>query len=165
MSKPIIKLTEITILRHATAQDRNLPIDDRSRELVEKGFDQLQRVVAFCRRNDLTPSRLLSSPYPRAFQTASYLYQHLLHCPKPQTLESLSLMTPTVNLLDDLMEIDDKAVWLVGHEPDIGLLISSLTHIPVDHLDIKKASLTRLLWDKQQGNAQLLWSLPCALMK
>lgn len=159
----------ITCLRHATAEPTVPNKDDSERALIKKGREQTKRVAEFCRKNALNPSVLYSSPLRRAQQTANSLHSGLLDCPPPTTVEWLSPYRPTELIVSELKrleaaEVDD--VWLVGHEPNLSLLIGKLLDVDGGCLQIKKASLTRLQIDfNDEAPAKLLWSIPCALMR
>ena len=153
------------LLRHATAQDAALPLPDTDRALVPKGRRQVRQVAAFCQRQALQPQLLLSSPVLRARQTAKSLARQLPGCAAPQWVEWLALHTPTAQAREGLqatLATHDGDPWLVGHEPDLSALAAALLGAPA-RLLLKKASLTCLRL-ADDGPAQLLWSLPCALM-
>jgi phosphohistidine phosphatase len=167
-------ITRLYFLRHATAQDRHLPIPDAERTLTEKGLGQARAVARFCERQGLQPQRLLSSPLVRAVETATQFSQHLPDCPRPQIVDWLRLGTPVAQALNELREAvsvnsgataDADSLWLVGHEPDLSDLISRLLGSPHPIVRVKKASLTCITVEPHgEQPGQLLWSVPCALM-
>ena len=59
---------QLYLLRHADA-DTKAATDD-ARTLSEKGAEQALRVADFCNARGLKPDAILSSPLPRAHQTA-----------------------------------------------------------------------------------------------
>lgn len=160
--------TRLVFLRHATAQDRFLPIADAKRKLLEKGIKQSQRVARFCEHNALCPEHLLSSPLARAQETASVFHKQLSNCPKPKTVAWLANQGDKA-LCDAVEELAAQGmdnIWLVGHEPDFSAAISRLLGKQETVLKVKKASLVALDVDFQQrDNSQLLWSIPCSMMK
>ncbi|ACB36529.1 putative phosphohistidine phosphatase, SixA [Leptothrix cholodnii SP-6] len=172
MSEPLPS-PRIVLLRHATAQEPRPDLPDARRELVAKGERQARDVAAWCRRQGLCPGRLLTSPLPRAAQTAALLAGHLGDCPAPEPADWLQIGTPPAvslarvqDLMHALMRLPGPPEpWLVGHEPDLSGLIAALLHSPRPVLWPKKASLTALDWPDGIGApARLLWHLPCALM-
>jgi phosphohistidine phosphatase len=163
--------THLYFLRHATAQDRALPIADAERILTDKGRHQTRAVARFCQRQGLLPQHLLSSPLRRALETATLLSEHLPECPRPQTVDWLRPGTPAEHALDSLHPLMDQnpgTLWLVGHEPDLSDLISRLLGSAHPIVRVKKASLTCITVTSTGPHtappAQLLWSVPCALM-
>lgn len=155
----------ITFLRHATAQDRELPINDFDRTLIDKGILQSEKVVSFCSKNKLTPDILLTSPYPRALQTANYLFQNLVNCPKPIISEWLKLESDPLTSIKYIHTYIGKTneLWLVGHEPDFSLIIEKLMQMKNSSIKIKKASLTRVEL-QESGHASIIFSIPCSYM-
>lgn len=160
-------MTTLTFLRHATAQDYALPIADESRQLVDKGKEQVKRAAAFCQKHGLTPAYLYCSPLVRAQETAEILWENLPGCPAPSTVSWLTGMAPDsiVAELEKLAASGLNDIWLVGHEPDFSTTISLLLGRQEPVIKVKKASLTRLEVDFAAGGAQLLWSIPNALLK
>ena len=170
-------IPRIVLLRHATAQEPRPDLPDARRELVAKGERQARDVAAWCQRHGLRPGRLLTSPLPRAAQTAALLARHLDGCPAPEPADWLQIGTPTATslarlraLLQPLSQAPADAgpapePWLVGHEPDLSALIAALLHGTRPALWPKKASLTCLdCPDGLAAPARLLWHVPCALM-
>ena len=173
-------MTTLCFLRHATAQDRALGLPDAERALIDKGKRQMRTVARFCEKQGLLPRHLLCSPLVRAVETATLLHRHLPGCPAPQVVDWLAPGTPVEHALDELHllvehapdpdpDADAESLWMVGHEPDLSGLISRLLGSEEPVLRLRKASLTRLaitrdLMPAGAPPAQLLWSLPCALM-
>ena len=154
------------LLRHATAQDKALPIADAQRTLVPKGRRQVRDVAAFCKRQRLLPRLLVSSPVVRARQTAEALAHQLPGCGPLQLADWLRNDTPTDSALAGLRQLRAEHPgdpWLVGHEPDLSALLAALIGAPADAVLLRKASLSCLLL-KGDDRAQLLWTLPPAQM-
>ncbi len=118
---------QVTLLRHATAQPFGTTDSDFSRKLIEKGFEQCKRVAFFCQRNQIKPDTLLTSPYPRALQTATELVKCLRDYPTPQTVDWLIPGSGNQSILSGLNALSDlQSVMLVLHEPDISALLGKL---------------------------------------
>lgn len=152
-------------LRHATAQLRQPELPDRPRQLIAKGQLQAQKVAALLKRQRISPQLVLTSPYPRAVQTAEIVCREAA-LPAWQACDWLALETPTaqgLSALQQLLPLLPQQTLLVGHEPDFSQLISHLLGMPTPALQIKKASLCAL--DYRNGRFDLAWLLPCALMK
>lgn len=151
-------------VRHATAQDRALGLPDPSRDLVDKGIKQSQKLADFCKKQQFNPQLLLTSPFNRAEQTALLLHQHA-DWPEPQKQAWLIIDTqPEVQhkALTELIKQGVESVCCVGHEPDISALLAVLLNTEACHFYIKKASITAL--ELTPDHAVLLWSLPVALL-
>ncbi|UOG91745.1 MAG: histidine phosphatase family protein [Candidatus Thiothrix sulfatifontis] len=160
--------TTLTFLRHATAEDHNLPIPDEARRLIPKGHKQVQRIASFCQRHALLPTHLLCSPLVRALETAQGLREHLADCPKAVVVSWLAHGTDTQTALHALAALAanaDNNIWLVGHEPEFSTLIAHLLGSPNSRIKVKKAGLIRLDVDITSGVGELQWNIPNALMK
>jgi len=157
--------TILTFLRHATAEDHNLPIPDEARRLTPKGHQQVQRVASFCKRHALLPTHLLCSPLVRALETAQGLREHLANCPKAVMVSWLAHGVDTQTALAALAANGDNNIWLVGHEPEFSTLIAHLLGSPNSRIKVKKAGLIRLDVDMTSGVGELQWNIPNALMK
>ena len=116
----------ITCFRHATAEIHSDSTTDAQRSLIKKGEAQVLRVAEFCRKNTLRPAVLFSSPLKRAEQTAELFQIYLPDCPTVQIVDWLALGSKPETIVTALRKLENQKindVWLVGHEPDISLLI------------------------------------------
>lgn len=158
----------ITLLRHASAEDRQLLLADEERALTEKGIKQMKRVARFCQNHALIPEKLFSSPLTRAKQSAQVLQQQLDTHPDLVIVDWLAINSEIEIIIAELKKLATKSyneVWLVGHEPTFSMLIENLIESLDNSIIIKKASLTRLDVDFSASTpARLLWSIPCKLM-
>jgi phosphohistidine phosphatase len=151
-------------LRHATAEVIRPGQLDIDRCLIEKGRLQARKVANFMLKYDLTPQLVLSSPYPRASQTAA-IVSKVARLPQAEELDWLALETPTNQALTALQQASvtwPQQVLLVGHEPDFSALISALLGAEQPLLKVRKASLSCV--SLQQDSACLQWSIPVRFM-
>lgn len=153
-------------LRHATAEVIRPSQLDIDRCLVEKGRLQARRVAVFLQRQAITPQTVLSSPYPRAVQTAAIVCREAGLAPL-QEQSWLALATDSQiarTELQRLLPALPQHSLLVGHEPDLSVLISALLGSNHAALKIKKASLTCLCYSECSNSYQLEWSIPAKFM-
>jgi len=68
-------LKELLIIRHAKSSWSNPALEDRDRPLNHRGKRDAPRMAAYCRKMDLIPDALISSPAVRAYKTASHFYK------------------------------------------------------------------------------------------
>lgn len=151
------------ILRHADADTE--AARDNDRRLSEKGKEQAKEVAHFCKKHKLQPSLILSSPLPRAHETAEPVATALkLEVVIAPWLSSG--MMPTTGEEELKAHRAHPCVMLVGHEPDLSALIAHFTGLPSPSLlHIRKASLTALHLDVvRAGAGRLEFSVPCKLM-
>jgi phosphohistidine phosphatase len=151
------------LLRHANAD--SIAESDDARTLTEKGHAQAKKVARFCAERELQPEVILSSPLPRAQETAAPIGEKagVEVIVAPWLASGMRPETAT----DALREYTRfESVLLVGHEPDFSLLIAHLLGLP-DHARfvVRKASLTLLEFrSPRAGAATFHFSLPCRLM-
>ena len=153
-------------LRHATAEVIRPNQLDIDRCLVEKGRLQARRVAAFMQRHSIGAETVLSSPYPRAMQTAAIACKEAgFAAASEQTW--LALETPTdvayQHLTAQLATLPAHTL-LVGHEPDFSALISRLLGSDKLLLNIRKASLTCVGFSSESQHFELQWSIPARFM-
>ena len=153
-------------LRHATAEVIRPNQLDIDRCLIEKGRLQARRVADFMQRHNLNVQQVLTSPYPRAVQTAAIVCKSAgfaaateqpwlaLETPVEQAITQLQLLWPTLA----------EHTLLVGHEPDFSLLISRLLGTDMPVINIRKASLSCISVSEHLTQAELQWSMPARFM-
>jgi len=148
----------ITFLRHAIAQE--VHTDDFSREITPVGRKQVENISKFCHLNGLIPSMLLASPYIRTMQTAEILTNHIVGCPSPTPVEWFRVESNTDETMLRLYELSSYShdIWLVGHEPNISLLIEKYIGARSGTIQIERASLTRLEVNIH-ATPKLMWSI------
>ena len=133
----------LLLIRHAQAapQDPARYPDDSERPLVPKGRKAQRRVAKELRKRKLVPSRVLSSPWKRAWQTARILVEEI-RLPKEARVPSPALAAPP-DLGALAAEVGtagpEEIVALVGHEPWMGELASLLLTGKRDGLAIEFA--------------------------
>jgi len=155
------------LMRHATADVRTSLVDEADRCLNEKGRLQARRVAAFMQKNALLPDRIFCSPQTKAVQTAALVRKD---SGVKVAVEEWLCLLPAVaaaevktHLISQLQ--DNEAVLLVGHEPELALLINELLGLDKTFLELKKASLTCLELDlAAEVQVKLAWSVPAKFM-
>jgi phosphohistidine phosphatase len=140
---------DLYFLRHAKAEPRTGRVSrpDHERALTPEGEQKMLEIAKGMRHLELRLDQIFTSPYVRARQTAEIA---------AQTLGLTSKTTLTAHLAPDgnpqllIRELRQKqrtlgSVLLVGHEPYLSGLISTLTTgAPGLRLILKKASLAKL---------------------
>jgi phosphohistidine phosphatase len=139
----------LSFLRHGIAANRGNPEsqDDSQRPLTPKGERRVQRIAKGMQASGLTYDVILSSPYLRTKQTAEIVSQ-VLGVPEEVTLAEA--LTPDANprhLIETLRteHQGEQGILLVGHEPYLSRLISTLlTGGPNLSLTMKRGGLCAL---------------------
>jgi phosphohistidine phosphatase len=101
--------------------------DDDARELTDAGAAELKAAAAVWRRLNLRPDVVLSSPLPRALQTAAWLVRGLDLEP-PEVVDRLRPGADWADMAKALAaHRDARRVLFVGHEPDLSSAVELLT--------------------------------------
>ena len=151
------------LLRHADAD--TVAATDDARPLSPKGHRQGEALAEFCVKHGVQPAVILSSPLPRARETAEYVAK--------ATNTELEIhpwiacgMNPE-RAVEELKEYRTRtSAMLVGHEPDLSTLVAYLLALPSNsQVNVRKASLTALeLPVYRAGAGRLEFSIPCKMM-
>jgi phosphohistidine phosphatase len=116
---------KLYFLRHGKADWSDWDKPDDERPLNKEGRREMERIAQFLARLKIKLDVLLSSPLPRAFQTAEYAAEAL----DLELLEEplLAKGFNAAKLRQILERTGDADLMLVGHEPDFTTVIAALT--------------------------------------
>jgi len=115
-------------LRHGEAGHYGAAMDDDERRLTEAGIDELRAAAPIWRSLNLRPDLVLSSPLPRALQTAELLMEGLGQSGEPVVDDRLRPGASWGDLARAMAAHPDaRRVAFVGHEPDLSNAMSLLT--------------------------------------
>ena len=157
---------KIYLVRHGIAYEPGEPgyEDDTQRPLTDKGRDKMSKVAHVLKRLNVKPDVILSSPYLRARQTAEILAKELKY--KKDKIEFSERLLPESQPEPMIAEIIEKYIVeelvIVGHEPCLGLLVSTLTAGDLDlAINVRYGSVCCLSADdfRIERRATLEWLL------
>jgi phosphohistidine phosphatase len=154
------KNMDLYFLRHGEADWPDWKKPDDERPLTKRGKKEMREVAAFLKRVKARPALILTSPLPRASQTAEIAAEHL----KVKYCED-KLLAPGFrrDALERLLKkYPEESLMLVGHEPDFTETISALTG---GALKLSKAGVVLIELDRSWQNGRLLWLFPPKLAK
>lgn len=147
-------------LRHGEADWPNWKKSDDERPLTKSGKKEMREVAKFLRRLKVQPDVIVTSPLPRAAQTAEIAADYL----KAKLLED-DLLEPAFGT-DDLQTLLKRqsadSVMIVGHEPSFTEVISKLTGAS---LKLSKAGVALVELDSESKKGRLLWLFPPKLAR
>lgn len=157
---------ELYLLRHGIAVESGTAgfEDDAARPLTGKGRRQLRKIAGAIRKLEPKFDLILSSPLLRARQTAEIVAGEL-KLKKRLKLSNALAPGSTATILIRQLSREKPApekVLLVGHEPDLGRLVSLFASGSRDlQVDFKKAGLCKLEAEKLRIGkcATLAWLL------
>jgi phosphohistidine phosphatase len=138
---------KLILVRHGAAVERSSEISEEERYLTSEGRVFFRKSARTMLKNGVEPSVIITSPLLRAVQTADILGESLCFS---GPLIVRGEMRPGFNMpklqriLEDYRTVDELV--LVGHEPDLSGIVSSLVHLPRG-FNFKKGAAVRLKID------------------
>jgi phosphohistidine phosphatase len=150
-----ILVMQLCFLRHGEADWPGWTKPDDERPLTAFGKKQVRQVAKLLERLKVRPDLIVTSPLPRASQTAKIAAEYLrTKLREDDTLEPGFGMN---ELRTVLKRHRAKVLMLVGHEPDFTTVISELTGAA---LKLSKAGVALLDVDSESDEGELLWLFP-----
>ena len=146
---------ELYFLRHGEADWPDWEKSDDERPLTKRGKKEIHEVARFLKRVKARPDLIVTSPLPRASQTAEIAADHLkVKCCEDKLLSPGSGRQELERLLKKYPE---ESLMIVGHEPDFSHTISQLTGAS---LKLSKAGVALVELDRSWRSGRLLWLFP-----
>lgn len=131
-------MVRLWIVRHGIAEATAPRGDDGQRRLTAVGRARMQRAAMGLRALDVDPAVILTSPLPRASETAAIVAATIAPRTRPQVLEALIPGTPPADVLRALRPASHhRRVMLVGHEPGLSELAALLLTGSVEGLRVR----------------------------
>jgi phosphohistidine phosphatase len=115
-------------LRHGKAGHGSMDPNDDARELTDAGIADLRAAAPIWRRLNLRPDLVISSPLPRALQTAELFIAGVGMAREPLVDDRLLPGAEWGDMARAMTaERDARRVMFVGHEPDLSMAVELLT--------------------------------------
>jgi phosphohistidine phosphatase len=142
-------MKELYILRHGIAVDPGTPgIPDDERPLTAKGQKRMHEIARGLCRLDLKLDRIVTSPLPRARETAEIVADELDAEEVLETAEILTAGADAASIQTWLRERTEDRLMVVGHNPALSDLITLLVlgkkKLGPPVCDLKKGGLAAL---------------------
>ena len=151
---------ELYFLRHGEADWPDWKKSDDERPLTKRGKKEMREVAAYLAWIGAGPSLILTSPLPRASQTAQIAAETLkIKCCEDKMLAP-GFGRPELKRL--LEKYPEDSLMFVGHEPDFTETISALTGAS---LKLSKAGVAKIDIEQSLEEGRLLWLFPPKLAK
>jgi phosphohistidine phosphatase len=147
-------------MRHAQAAEREAwDGEENDRPLTADGILATQKAAASLAGIGLRIELVLTSPLARAMTTAAIVGAALKPPRQPVADDRLSPGFDS-DALDELLDEHEgtESILLVGHEPDLGLVVGEL--VSCARIEFKKGALALVEIDEKDGQARLLWLIP-----
>ena len=146
---------QLYFLRHGEADWPGWTKPDDERPLTDFGKKEVRQVAKFLNRLNVKPGLIVTSPLPRALQTAEVAAEQLKT--KLRQDEALEPGFGVSQLRTVLKRHRSKVLMLVGHEPDFSSVISALTG---GFVKMSKAGVALIDIDPETEKGRLLWLFP-----
>ncbi|TAH50839.1 MAG: phosphohistidine phosphatase SixA [Chloroflexota bacterium] len=152
---------KLYFLRHGQANWEHWERPDDERPLTKKGYKEVESVASALKELKVRPQNILTSPLPRAFETAQIVSEKL-----QVELVTTPLLAPGFglhSLRQLLADHPDRDLLLVGHEPDFSFALAQLTG---GTIRMAKAGLARVdIEDAADLRGELVWLIPPKILK
>jgi len=146
---------QLYFLRHGEADWPNWKKPDDERPLTKYGKKEVGKVAAFLKRIKTRPELIVTSPLPRASQTAKIAAEGLKVKYREDKLLAPGFGREELERL--LRKYPEESLMIVGHEPDFTEVISELTGAS---LKLSKAGTALVELNRSWRNGRLLWLFP-----
>ena len=162
---------ELLIVRHAIAEDREVFAatgrEDGLRPLTAEGTRKMKRTARGLREVVPNIDLLISSPFTRANETAEILRREY-DLDRVETARELEPGTALDDVATWLGQLDQNVVAIVGHEPQLGCLVTYLvTSSERSGVELKKGGACLIEFDgkPRAGRGRLLWAIPPGILR
>ena len=146
---------KLYFLRHGKADWPEWDRPDDERPLTKEGRREMARIARFLAELGVRPARLLSSPLPRALQTAEIAAKALGQ--EVQQERALAKGFTLAKLRTLLKKAQGEDLMIVGHDPDFTANIGALTG---GEVKLGKGGIARVDLDDPAGTGRLIWLIP-----
>ncbi len=144
---------QLYFLRHGPANWPDWKKPDDERPLTKAGRKEVHQVGELLTTLKVDLDLILTSPLPRAAQTADIAAEHLKIRAREEKLLAPGFSAEDLKRL--LRKYPQQVLMLVGHEPDFTDVIAALTG---GNLKLSKSGLALVDLEGQKG--QLRWLVP-----
>lgn len=136
---------ELYVIRHAISEPlgKRNEFSDEKRPLTDSGRDRMREITKGLHKLGVQFDLLLTSPLTRAIQTAEIIAAAFNV--EAQEIRQTASLGPGVSAQALFAEIKIytgvESVALVGHQPDLGLLVSSIIGSAAPTIQLKKGGV------------------------
>ena len=127
-----VALVRIYVTRHGPAEDTATSGKDFDRALTPAGRERVREVARKLKTEDEEPRVIMTSPLVRALQTAEVIASEL-GIARVETTRELAPGGDGLSLFRTLVSQKRKRAMLVGHQPDLTILIEDVLGAPFSH--------------------------------
>ena len=162
---------ELLIVRHAIAEDREVFAatgrEDALRPLTAEGTRKMKRTARGLHEVGPSIDVVVSSPFTRASETAEILRREY-DLDRVETARELEPGTALSDVATWLGQLDQNVVAIVGHEPQLGRLVTYLvTGSEQSGVELKKGGVCLVEFEDKPsaGSGRLAWAIPPGILR
>lgn len=149
---------KLYVMRHGPAEDQALDGMDSSRALTAAGRERTRIVGKRLFELGESPRAIVSSPLVRALQTAEIVYGVSPTETPVEANTALAPRGPAHDFARYCASQGGKRLMVVGHEPDLSLLVAQLTGEPLP-FGFMKAMVVCVAVPNEGGPARVRFAL------
>ena len=149
----------VYLVRHGSAEDWAESGRDRDRRLTDQGRSRLRHSGRGLKKLGVKPESILTSPFPRAAETAAILAEALNRVHTLETVEMLQSGGGSEQHIRELLHDQPDEVMIVGHQPEMSLMAEELVGRGARFI-FKKGSVCRIELADPLAEGHLVWLLP-----
>jgi len=116
---------KVYVMRHGPAEDDSPTGRDADRALTTSGRDRVRSVANALVDGSEAPVQIISSPLVRALQTAE-IVAAVVGVDQVEVRREIAPGGDAIALIGELLRAEKRRVMLVGHEPDLSMLVFRL---------------------------------------
>ena len=148
----------VYLIRHGIAEDWASSGRDRDRRLTERGRKRIQQCGVGLKRLGIKADVILTSPFPRAAETASIIADALGCTNRLQTTEVLQSGGGGEKYIRQLLHDRTGEIMVVGHEPEMSLIAAELAG-KGSRIVFKKGTVCRIDLIDANAHGEIVWLL------
>lgn len=146
-------MDNLILWRHAEAEAESANSKDSDRVLTKRGRKDAAKMAKWLSQYLPADTAALSSPACRCLETVAAL--HDLNHIDVKVAEFLSVDSTVERIAQEVTTMDgSKTILVVGHQPNLGLLIAKLLGMPPSACVVKKGAVWWLRQRIVDGTAQ-----------
>jgi phosphohistidine phosphatase len=160
-------MTELYVVRHGIAVDRGTAgVPDDERPLTPEGRKRMREISRGLRRLEVEPDRIVTSPLPRARETAEILADALKRSDRLEVSDALKDDRDAPTVREWLGTRHEGRLMIVGHNPALSELVGLLAVGVTDPwlCELKKGGVAALS-TRADGGFSLDWIAPPRLLR
>lgn len=146
-------MANLILWRHAEAEAESVSSKDADRELTKRGRKDAAKMAKWLSQHLPADTQLLCSPARRCLETAGAL--HALNNVEIKVSDFLGVESTVERIFKAVADSDPtRTLLIVGHQPNLGLLISRLVDLGQQACVVKKGSVWWIAQRLVHGVAQ-----------